>query len=309
MHVLTPALLATLALHGPVLAQELGSGSVESSIAVTGTFDFVRVLVGPGPPSGTSVKPPLLERVFPLGDSSGTRVVVDSGPAFDAAVGALTNGVTDWMFFEFEFWPGGGSGGSAVFEQDMVDVAIDCPQGPDFAGTTIQRFEIELETLVLTQPPVLVCQEDGFAADCTVVEHAVTVRVIGFEGVLGEQTVRLGSPPNPDALVPAPTGPTVGVPWSPWIDHGTFAPDALVDVLIVSERAANLTTPWGTLLCATAGPPPALRFPNPPGTAFAIPVPDDCGLVGLELCTQVATISKDATIVLTNALDVRVGNL
>ena len=84
-------------------------------------------------------------------------------------------------------------------------------------------------------------------------------------------------------------------------------PGALIDLLgvsTVSPGAVNVPTSLGTLLCDISGEP--LLFTVAPGTPFSIPIPNDCNLVGAQLCTQ--GISGDlTTIALTNALDITIG--
>lgn len=119
------------------------------------------------------------------------------------------------------------------------------------------------------------------------------------------ETVRLGSPPNPAALLPGQTsGPAIGATWDPLIDHAAFAPTAVIDVLVVTALPANQPSPLGTVLCDVSAPP--LLFAGTPGVAFALPIPSSCGLVGGALCAQGASVDAGG-IQLTNALDVVLG--
>lgn len=120
------------------------------------------------------------------------------------------------------------------------------------------------------------------------------------------EIVRLGAPPNPAALLPGLSGPPrLGATWEPVIDHASFLPGALVDVLVLAAAPDNAPLPFGTLLCDLSTPPVLLN--GAPGVPFALAIPDDaCGLAGQSLCAQGA--SADASsIALTNALDVTVG--
>ncbi len=122
------------------------------------------------------------------------------------------------------------------------------------------------------------------------------------------EVVRLGVPPNPNALLPGVTGPPViGGNWRPHIDHTAFFPEATADLLGITAAPANVPTPFGTLLCDLAGPPPLVATASA-GQAFALPVPFSCPLVGLTLCAQGAS-TDGAALLLTNALDLRVGQL
>ena len=125
--------------------------------------------------------------------------------------------------------------------------------------------------------------------------------------VLSSSYVEVGTPPNPSALLPGVTyKPLIGTTWDPVIDHTTFLPGAFIDIFVVSlvPGAVNAPTPLGTLLCDISGTLPF--FTAAPGVPFAIPIPSNCNLAGLQLCTQGA--SGDAsTIALTNGLDITIG--
>ncbi len=122
------------------------------------------------------------------------------------------------------------------------------------------------------------------------------------------EVARLGSPPNPSALLPGLTsGPVIGSTWDPVVDHSTFLPGATFDFLGITATAVNLDlSPLGTLLCD-----PALIVTIETvaaGTPFAVPVPPDCIFVGVGVCTQGASVDALGTIRLTNALDVTIGS-
>lgn len=121
------------------------------------------------------------------------------------------------------------------------------------------------------------------------------------------ETVRLGTPPNPDAFLPGVTSrPLVGQTWDPVVDHTTFHTSAILDILIIDLGAPiNLLTGWGTLLCNI--PPSSQIFGNPAGSPFAVAVPLDCAFVGLAACSQVGSFAP-GNIQLTNALDIVIGS-
>ena len=126
--------------------------------------------------------------------------------------------------------------------------------------------------------------------------------------VQSREQQRLGDPPNPTAFLPGRTyGPVLGTAWDPVVDHATFAPDSVVDFLLVSTTAleVDLGAP-GTQLCGPALLPVLLA--PAPGLPFQVPVPADCALLGLDLCTQGGSLMGDASFSLTNALDVTLGN-
>lgn len=122
------------------------------------------------------------------------------------------------------------------------------------------------------------------------------------------EVVRVGTPPNPAALLPGVTsGPVTGAVWDPLVDHGAFVPGALGDLLILSPSATEVDLGFpGTLLCSV----PFLGFTpfNPtPGQPFAIPIPDDCSLIGVSLCAQAVSSADGVSFLFTNALDVTIG--
>ena len=127
-------------------------------------------------------------------------------------------------------------------------------------------------------------------------------------GAAAIEAVRLGSPPNPNALLPGVTsGPAVGAIWDPVIDHSTFFPTANVDFLLLSGPNP-INTPWtgGTLLC-NLPPPPRLIANLAVGTPFQVSIPNDFSLVGLSGCTQGASF-RGGVLQLTNALDITIGS-
>lgn len=121
------------------------------------------------------------------------------------------------------------------------------------------------------------------------------------------ETVRLGSPANPDALRPGVTSrPIVGQTWDPVVDHTTFHPSAVLDVLAVDLGAPlNIPIGWGTLLCGV--PPSDQIFSTSASQPFTIAVPVDCVYVGLAACAQAGSIAP-GDIRLTNALDIVIGS-
>lgn len=122
--------------------------------------------------------------------------------------------------------------------------------------------------------------------------------------VVGAQTVRLGSPPNPLALPPPSGGPPmIGRWWSPSIDHASFVPGAVLDFLGVGLASLNSPTPFGTLL----GDATLILVGAVPGAPVPIPVPNVCELLGLPVTIQGASLDGQGVLFLTNALDVTIG--
>ena len=119
------------------------------------------------------------------------------------------------------------------------------------------------------------------------------------------EVVRLGTPPNPNALLPGiTTGPVIGATWDPVIDHTTFMPGAILDFIAVSSTPTNIPSVFGTILCGVS---PFLVVTGSTGAPFALPIPNDCIIVGLVLCAQGGSIDGVLTIALTNALDITIG--
>jgi hypothetical protein len=125
--------------------------------------------------------------------------------------------------------------------------------------------------------------------------------------VTASETVRLGTPPNPNALKQSKaTPPILGTTWAPYVDHASFVPTAAFDFLAVSfGPPLNVPLSIGTLLCT---PPAAgLIFAAAAGSPFKLPIPDTCSLAGAPGCSQAASLTATAAIQLTNALDFVIG--
>ena len=117
------------------------------------------------------------------------------------------------------------------------------------------------------------------------------------------ESVRLGNPPNPAALMPGVSqAPLVGHVWDPVIDHSTFMPTATLDYLAIAPASANVPSSLGTLLC---GPTSTVLITSP-GQPFEVQIPIDCVNVGLSLCAQGASLGAGG-MQLTNALDIVIG--
>ena len=123
------------------------------------------------------------------------------------------------------------------------------------------------------------------------------------------ESTRAGVPPNPVALLPGVTSaPVAGSVWDPTVTAVQPAP--VLDVLWLSLTPVNSAAPpFGTQLCELPGPAaPGLFTSTPPGTPFQVAIPPNGNLVGLEFCAQAASLGANATLVLTNALDCRIGS-
>lgn len=121
----------------------------------------------------------------------------------------------------------------------------------------------------------------------------------------GVEFVRLGTPPNPAALLPSSTGPPViGMVWDPTVDHTTFVPDAVLDVYFFYLFADNIPfPPIGTILCDGA----VFNQLRTPPDSLALPLPYDCTLSNVRLCVQAFSVEPSGNIFATNALDIGIG--
>lgn len=126
--------------------------------------------------------------------------------------------------------------------------------------------------------------------------------------VKGTETVRLGNPPNPDALRPSlGTPPILGSVWSPYVDHTTFAPSAAFDFLAVDLRGpVNVPLANGTVLCL---PPPSKQlYIVPAGSPFRVNIPNNCLFAGQAACSQAGSFTPGSGLQLTGGLDVVIGS-
>ena len=125
---------------------------------------------------------------------------------------------------------------------------------------------------------------------------------------LALEVVRLGTPPNPNALLPGLTsGPVLGQLWDPVVEHTVFFPSALLDIYTVYLGSTNQASLFGTVLGAT----PIKTFFRQPSNPLVINIPDDCTLVGVAIFLQAASWDGNPfdanSFRLTNALDVTLG--
>ncbi len=126
--------------------------------------------------------------------------------------------------------------------------------------------------------------------------------------VASAEVSRVGVPANPDALKPASTQPpVVGKVWDPRIDHTTFTPTAILDVLFLSVAPLNLPAGApGTILIDIFSFAP-FQFTAAAGANFAVAFPKDSRFIGVPFYTQGLSIDASFDFFLTNALDITVG--
>ncbi len=124
--------------------------------------------------------------------------------------------------------------------------------------------------------------------------------------IQASESVRLGTPPNPNALkVSKATPPILGTLWAPYVDHTNFLPLAVVDFLAIGfGPPINVPIGQGTALCL---PTPGLNFLVPAGSPFEIPIPNSCTLAGISGCCQAASVTANSFVQVTNALDFVLG--
>ena len=150
--------------------------------------------------------------------------------------------------------------------------------------------------------PITVAAGDAI----TSVDAGVFTTCGGTAMVAASEVVRLGTPPNPDALRPGlTTGPVLGGVWDPYVDHSVFTPDAGFDVLFITSSPDNVSTNAGPILC---GGVVFGVFHSSPSIPFAVSIPGICGLRGISICAQVVTKTIAGVHDLTNALDVTLGD-
>ena len=113
------------------------------------------------------------------------------------------------------------------------------------------------------------------------------------------QDVRPGTPPNPSALLPGQTSPPViGGSWDPIIDHTTFVTNAALDFAMFGGAQLNVPVPnLGTVLTDQAFG----SMTATPGQTFLLAIPNDSGLLGLQMSVQGLTLDWNWGLHLTNA--------
>ena len=277
------------ALTSPAHAELLGSGSMRQVCGSGGLFEQVELNLFV---QGVTFFGRIVDE-----EDVGATFVIDSGQAFENAVERLTNGVPDVVTVRTEGYPVGGACSVGTSEAIFFTFAdLPCLDGVDFRDTAIERLEVHIDAFTLRQ-----------GGGSTNYDLRGRLEVHG-ECVLAMETMRLGQPPNPNALLPGETSaPILGSIWDPRIDHTTFAPAATADFLVVSSSPTNLPHRFGTILC---DPKPwhRVEFQETPGLPFVIPIPDDPALAGRTACTQGGSFDAVLGPRLTNALDITIGS-
>jgi len=195
----------------------------------------------------------------------------------------------------------GGQGAAYVFRFDgstwIQQAKIIDPNASSLNGDNL-GFSVALDD---ESSPLIGVPGDETAAG----DAAGTARV--FDPQISSEVVRAGVPPNPNAFRPGRTsGPVIGSTWDPVVDHTTFVPGANLDFIVISTATANIALgSAGTLLCDLSSAPSAV-LAGAVGQPFAIPMPPDCSLVGLTLCSQGGSVAGIA-LQLANALDITIG--
>jgi hypothetical protein len=133
--------------------------------------------------------------------------------------------------------------------------------------------------------------------------NGVTLTYFCPTEALSSVTVKLGTPANPDVLTWL-GHPILGETLTLQIDHASFAPGALADVVLVSASSVNLPLPGGTLL---ADPSTLLLVRvAAPGAPVNLALPALCDLAGLPVLAQGASLVGSDSLA-TNGLVVRLG--
>jgi hypothetical protein len=187
-----------------------------------------------------------------------------------------------------------------VVAQESLYANIVLPTGLVFLGTHTLPFGTnQLELRVVGNDPRAVAPRQGAGLDAI---------VLAAPSLANQEVVRQGFPPNPAVLMPGSSGgPIVGKTWSPSIDHTSFVPSYVVDVLAVSGAKANWSLGLeGTVLIDLAGT--FMWLNHAPLGNWWLPIPLDVGLVGIQLSTQAGSLSTLGFFKLTNALDLTIGS-
>jgi hypothetical protein len=178
--------------------------------------------------------------------------------------------------------------------------------GPQFGGGSNGQYVTQANVPIHQGTNTLHVYGRDFAGGAFVAIYSARLTVdLAGAAVSSTESVRLGTPPNPAALMPGLTsGPVISATWDPYIDHTTFVPASILDVLAITPFPANIPSPLGTILCDLSTSP--LYYFSQPGVPFSVTIPVNCNFVGVDLCTQGASL--DPSIVLANALDITIGS-
>lgn len=172
----------------------------------------------------------------------------------------------------------------------------------DLSGKFVAPTALRFHTVVIET------DSDGDGSSDPLTSVGVLNRPGGSCTGPSRQVTRVGTPPNPIGLLPGVTAaPIIGATWDPVVVPPL---GGVVAILLLDPTGATLSvpTPFGTLLCQV--PPPSFLFLGTPGIPFAVPVPNDCSLVGLTPCAQGGAILAVGPLVLElyNALDLTIGS-
>ena len=165
----------------------------------------------------------------------------------------------------------------------------------DTDGTTFLAYD---ELYVVDRATGVATLRGGFGLGG---EHIVSLAAAC--DVAHAEVLRAGVPANPAALVPhASDPPVLGATWDPYIDHTTFVPNAVVDLLLVGFSPANMPTPFGTQLCTFD-----VLLGGLPGEPFEFRFPMLCELVGVPLTCQGACLDAAFAVRACDAVDIVIG--
>jgi hypothetical protein len=174
-------------------------------------------------------------------------------------------------------------------ELDFGWIAIGVEVGG--SGQTARRFDSRENPIAAQRPRLVLSYEP--ADPCG-------------SSLPASESVRAGSPPNALALLAGQSsGPVLGALWDPRVDHTSFAPNALIDLLALGAVPANLPADFGTVLLDPLAP--LSWFARPAGASFALRVPSECAFAGLALSAQAVSVEASGVLALTNALDLVLG--
>lgn len=128
------------------------------------------------------------------------------------------------------------------------------------------------------------------------------LRFVRKSKALATETVRNASPKNPLILSKGRTSrPIVGKTWDPYLANSPTG--ATANLLAIGATRQHIATPFGTLLTDLL-----VILSGAPGKDFAIAIPSNASLVGIVGSVQGAAVTSTGSILLSNALDIRVGD-
>lgn len=283
----------------------MGMSTRKNSAALFATLVSAAALVGASHSATASPAPEgkfygTWTSLYPT-SQSGPNVIAGTGKScqlchVNSGGGKNYNGYGKKMY---DLLKSGSSTSAAIKGSENFDSDMD-----PFSATSLAEINVSVQPGWTAGPHNTHYNNNGVTATGQLAPSGIAGTLDLCDGSATE-TVRLGTPPNPNVLLPGTNGPIVGKVWNPVVDHSTFHTTALLDILVVDPGAPiNLPFAWGTLLVNIS--PAGLMLTKPAGAPFALPIPLDCAIVGIAASSQAGSVAL-ADIKLTNALDIVIG--